>query len=78
MQREPSERAPKQGFGGSENDKATGSTAVRQPRIERSRRFASDNGHEGDRPAPPITPTSEISLDVSRNRVAPALDLRMR
>ena len=48
MQREPSERAPKQGFGGSENDKATGSTAVRQPRIERSRSFAPNNGHDGD------------------------------
>jgi hypothetical protein len=31
MPREQSERAPKQGFGDSENDKATGSTAIRQP-----------------------------------------------
>jgi hypothetical protein len=34
MSREQSERAPKQGFGDSENDTPTGSTAVRQPRIE--------------------------------------------
>jgi hypothetical protein len=34
MSRGQSERAPKQGFGDSENDKSTGSTAVRQPRIE--------------------------------------------
>ena len=48
MPREQSERAPKQGFGDSENDKATGSTAIRQPRIERSRSFAPKNGQEGD------------------------------
>jgi hypothetical protein len=34
MPREQSERALKQGFGDSENDKSTGSGAVRQPRIE--------------------------------------------
>ena len=34
MPREQSERAPKQGFGDSENDKATGSTAMCRPRIE--------------------------------------------
>ena len=33
MSREQSERAPKQGFGDSENDKTTGSAAVRQLRI---------------------------------------------
>jgi hypothetical protein len=31
MPRGQSERAPKQGFGDLENDKATGSTAIRQP-----------------------------------------------
>src|SRR6202035_2782974 len=39
MPREQSERAPKQGFDDSENDKATGSTSIRQPPRARSIRL---------------------------------------